>query len=109
MRSLRHAAGRGFGVASLILLLAVGPAAPLLAEETDETAGASSGPGWGAKTLDVAILRPLYFGQTVVGAVMFGIALPVTLLSGKDDRQIAYETFVETPADDTFTRPLGSF
>ena len=109
MRALRHAAGRGFGVASLILLLAVGPAAPLFAEETDEPPGASSGPGWGAKTLDVAVLRPIYFGQTVVGAVMFGIALPLTLLAGKDDRQIAYETFLETPVDETFTRRLGSF
>ena len=109
MKSLRHAVGRGFGAASLILLLAEGPAAPLLAEETDAPAETSSGPSWRAKTVDAAILRPIYFGQTVVGSVMFAIVLPLTLLSGKDDRQIAYETFVETPADDTFTRPLGSF
>ncbi|MEE3328582.1 MAG: hypothetical protein VX252_14685 [Myxococcota bacterium] len=108
MRLLRQRVGQAGGILSVVLLLALALTFPVHAEDDDE-ATSVSGPNWGAKTLDAALLRPIYFGQTVVGAAMFGVALPFTLISGSDDRQIAYETFVETPADETFRRPLGSF
>lgn len=108
MSSLRRAASRGFEIAGLALILAVAPVAPLLAQESEKPAAASN-PGWGAKTVDLAILRPVSFGQSLAGSAMFLAVLPLTLLSGKDNRRMAYEIFVETPVDETFRRRLGRF
>lgn len=93
------------GLACSLVLL--GSAAGVRAE--DHEAAAPTGVDWGAATLDVAVVRPISFVQTTVGSVLFLAALPLLIPSGRDGFSIAYETFVEAPADETFSRPLGSF
>ena len=64
---------------------------------------------WGAVALDVMLIRPVSFGQTVAGSAFFVVAGPIAFVQGQDAFDVAYETFVETPADDTFKRKLGRF
>ena len=56
---------------------------------------------------DVALARPGCFLATIVGAVVFVVALPIAATSGSV-KQTA-DTLVLTPARATFTRPLGDF
>ena len=56
---------------------------------------------------DVALARPGCFLATVLGAVIFVVALPIAATSGSV-KQTA-DTLVVTPAKATFTRPLGDF
>ena len=90
-----------------------------------ETAAASSGPSVGSKIFDCAVLRPFGFVATIIGGAFFvpaavlasGIPLvPATVLFEHRDRvriaegiEAAWEHFVVTPAENTFTRPLGEF
>ena len=55
------------------------------------------------------LIRPVSFGQTVAGSAFFVVAGPIAFVRGQDAFDVAYETFVETPADDTFKRELGRF
>lgn len=99
---------RAGGLLGLSLTLALWvPAGGISAE--DAAPPSESRAGWGAATLDVVVVRPISFLQTAVGSVLFVVALPLTLPSGQDGRALAYETFVETPADETFSRQLGRF
>lgn len=56
---------------------------------------------------DVALVRPGCFLATVLGSVVFVIALPITATS-KSMRSTA-NTLVVRPAAATFTRPVGDF
>ena len=56
---------------------------------------------------DVAIVRPGCFLATVLGSVVFVVALPITVTS-KSFRSTA-DTLVVHPAAATFTRPVGDF
>jgi hypothetical protein len=56
---------------------------------------------------DVALVRPGCFLATVIGSVVFVVALPIAAASGSV-RQTA-DTLVMTPARATFTRPVGDF
>lgn len=89
---------------TLFLLL---PAGGISAE--DAAAVPVSRAGWGVTTLDVVVVRPISFLQTAAGSALFVVALPLIIPSGRDGRALAYETFVETPANETFSRELGRF
>lgn len=56
---------------------------------------------------DVVLVRPGCFLATIVGSVVYVIALPVTATS-KSMRSAA-NTLVIHPAQATFTRPVGDF
>ena len=56
---------------------------------------------------DVTIVRPGCLVATVIGSVFFVIALPIAAMSGSV-KQTA-NTLVVTPAQATFTRPIGDF
>ena len=60
-----------------------------------------------ATITDVALVRPGCFVATLIGSAVFLVALPVAAISGSV-RQTA-DTLVVTPAQATFTRPLGDF
>ena len=94
----------GGGLLGLALLLSFPVSAD--AGEYQEEGRASR---WGAVALDVILIRPVSFGQTLAGSAFFVVAAPVAYANGRDSFDVAYETFVETPADDTFKRELGSF
>ena len=94
----------GVGLVGLALLLA----SPLSADE-GEYQSESAASRWGAVALDVIVVRPVSFGQTVAGSAFFVVAGPIAYANGQDSFDVAYETFVETPADDTFKRELGRF
>jgi hypothetical protein len=56
---------------------------------------------------DVALARPGCFLATIVGSVVFVVALPFAATSGSV--RATANTLVVTPARATFTRPLGDF
>ena len=60
-----------------------------------------------ATITDVALVRPGCFVATLIGSAVFIVALPVAAISGSI-KQTA-DTLVVTPAQATFTRPLGDF
>ena len=92
------------GVWVLLLILALS-SAPQAAEDTnDDGNGAAT---WGAVALDVVVIRPVSFGQTVAGSAFFAVAGPIAYLRGQDAFDVAYESFVEVPAVYTFKRKLG--
>jgi len=62
-----------------------------------------------ASIFDVALLRPLGFVTTLVGAGLFVPAALVTLPTGKDGLEHAWDVFITTPVQHTFKRPLGEF
>lgn len=92
----------------LALILALAPVAGALAQdvaidpfrEVQDTT-----PGF--MVFDALLVRPLSLFATCVGAATFVVALPVTLVT-KQTRQSA-EKLMKTPAEYTFTRPLGFF
>ena len=95
------------GALTLLLVLTLSSALQAADEDVYEV---DTGPKrWGAVALDAVVIRPVSFGQTVAGSAFFVVAGPVAFLRSRDAFDVAYETFVETPADDTFKRELGRF
>jgi hypothetical protein len=60
-----------------------------------------------AAITDVALVRPGCFVATLLGTAVFIVALPVAAISGSI-KQTA-DTLIVTPAQATFTRPVGDF
>jgi len=56
---------------------------------------------------DLTIVRPGCFFVTILGSVIFVVALPVAACSGSV--KATADTLVVHPAQATFTRPLGDF
>src|ERR1035437_4614084 len=87
-----------FTIIVCILALLLSTASPALAtSDTDAT----------SVVVDAVLARPVSFGLTLIGAVVFVVSLPVAAPSGSVGK--AAQTLVVTPAKDTFTRPLGDF
>lgn len=102
MRSSSPNFGRRL-VSSLLILTLF--AAPAVAEKGEEEA--STGPFWGDVVFDIGVLRTLGAVQTVVGLGMFVVAGPLSWPGGS--WQEAWDVFVQSPYDETFTRKLGRF
>ena len=60
-----------------------------------------------AAITDVALVRPGCFVATLMGSVVFVVALPIAAIS-HSIRSTA-DTLVIGPAQATFTRPIGDF
>jgi len=60
-----------------------------------------------ASITDVALVRPGCFIATVIGSAVFVVALPFAAASGSIGKTA--DTLVMTPAQATFTRPVGDF
>jgi len=79
------------------------------ASASDNTPGYANGgdaaPSAAAMTADLVLARPIGFGATILGSIVFVVALPFELLSGNVSAP-ARKLVVE-PARYTFTRPLG--
>jgi hypothetical protein len=60
-----------------------------------------------ATITDVALVRPGCFIATLFGSAVFLVALPIAAISGSVHRTA--DTLVLSPAQATFTRPLGDF
>jgi hypothetical protein len=60
-----------------------------------------------ATITDVALVRPGCFVATILGSVVFVVALPFAAASGSIHRTA--DTLVIGPAQATFTRPVGDF
>ncbi len=56
---------------------------------------------------DVTLVRPGCFAATVIGSVFFVVALPFAAMSGSI--KSTANTLIVTPAQATFTRPVGDF
>ena len=59
----------------------------------------------GATTADLLLARPGGAVATVLGAAVFVVGLPFTLINGSTEQ--AAQTLVVQPANYTFARPLG--
>lgn len=60
-----------------------------------------------ATITDVALVRPGCFLATLLGSALFVVALPIAACSGSIKSTAS--TLVGTPAQATFTRPIGDF
>jgi hypothetical protein len=60
-----------------------------------------------AAITDVALVRPGCFLATLLGSVVFVVALPIAATSGSI--KSTADTLVVSPAQATFTRPIGDF
>ena len=60
-----------------------------------------------AVVFDLVVLRPLNLGATVVGAVYYGLSVP--LLYPHEGLDTAFDIFVYAPYEYTFHRELGDF
>ena len=87
----------------LVAALVVTPAATL-ADEHEDSGGA---PPILDVIFDVALLRPLGAVQTGIGLGFFAIAGPLSWPGGS--LREAWDVFVGTPYEETFTRKLGRF
>lgn len=63
-------------------------------------------PSAGAMAFDLVIVRPIGLVATVLGAGLFVLQLPLSLIQGEPPSEPA-KKLVEEPAKFTFTRPLG--
>ena len=68
---------------------------------------ASQEPDPTAVAADALVMRPLMFGATVAGSVIFAAYLPIAAIS-KTVKSTA-QILVVGPAKGTFTRPLGDY
>lgn len=57
--------------------------------------------------IDVIVARPVSLAMTIIGSALFVVSLPVAI-PAQSVEKVAH-TLVVTPAEDTFTRPLGDF
>ena len=93
MTFINRAACRTLGA----VLLVAAVSTPALAREDV--------PRWEDQTLDAVVARPLGVVATGVGAVLWGLSLPFTLLGGNAGE--AADSLVLSPARETFMRCLG--
>jgi hypothetical protein len=96
--------------AAIILVLATAGPAPGSPADTAAAEQAQTGIAWneiGAKTLDVALLRPLGAIATVAGFGFFVAASPIAAASQRIGS--SWDMLVLAPADYTIQRPLGTF
>lgn len=68
--------------------------------------GIDGSPSAGAMAFDLVIVRPVGLVATVLGAGLFVLQLPLSLIQGEPPSEPA-KKLVEEPAKFTFTRPLG--
>ncbi len=67
--------------------------------------GIDEEPSGGAMVADAVVARPLFLATTVIGASLYVVTLPISLLGGNVEQ--AGETLVVKPARNTFVRCLG--
>ncbi|WP_083851724.1 hypothetical protein [Alcanivorax hongdengensis] len=91
----------------LAFALMLGLCSPLAAHarsgQADDIEGAR--PGEVAMIADTVLVRPVMFGATIVGAALYTVSLPFSLL-GRNAAE-AGNVLVVTPARSTFLRCLG--
>ncbi|MGH8444499.1 MAG: hypothetical protein ACREVL_04485 [Solimonas sp.] len=90
---------RMFTVAA-VLALGVGSAQAQVTEEVDTS------PSGVAMAADLLIVRPVSLVATVLGAGLFVLQLPLSLIQGEPPSEPARKLIIE-PAQYTFSRPLG--
>jgi hypothetical protein len=74
------------------------------ADETRETLDGT--PSAGAMAFDLILVRPVGLVATVLGAGLFVLQLPLSMIQGEPPSAPAKKLVVE-PAQFTFSRPLG--
>ena len=74
---------------------------------TVNPASAAGDTGATSVAIDVIVARPVSLAMTIIGSALFVVSLPVAI-PAQSVEKVAH-TLVVTPAEDTFTRPLGDF
>lgn len=93
-------------VAFLLVILLSGTPALLQAQPAYSVKDQPDEPSAEAIVADVLILRPIGFLATVLGAVLYVVALPISLPTRSAD--VVGEKLVVNPAKYTFVRPVGA-
>ena len=83
-----------------VLALCVGSAQAQVTEDVD------TAPSGIAMAADLLIVRPVSLVATVLGAGLFVLQLPLSVIQGEPPNDAARKLVVE-PAQFTFSRPLG--
>ena len=86
--------------AAAVLALCVGSAQAQVTEDVD------TAPSAVAMAADLLIVRPVSLVATVLGAGLFVVQLPLSIVQGEPPSEPARKLIVE-PAKFTFSRPLG--
>jgi len=84
-------------IAFLMIFALITSAVPVMAGEIDEA----------DIIADALVVRPVSFAATVVGSVIFVVALPFSIPSGSVGT--VGQEIVVAPAKYTFIRPMGDF
>jgi hypothetical protein len=95
---------RKITISLIIFCLIIVPAASFATSESEPVAG-KKGPNAIEYTLDLLIARPIGIVLVPVGAVIFAVAYPFTLINDSTDN--AYDALLGENIDYTFKRPLG--
>lgn len=91
-------------ISCVIFCLIIIPAASFATSENGPAAE-EKGPNALEYTLDLLIARPIGIVLVPVGAVIFAVAYPFTLIDDSTDK--AYDALLGENIDYTFKRPLG--
>ncbi len=79
----------------------------LLLSSSSARAGDDPGLRFAAVTVDIFIARPFTFAVSLLGGVLWTVALPIT--APTHTMKDSFDTLVRTPWDLTFERSLGDF
>jgi hypothetical protein len=101
MKSLNRVAATA--VVTIASIIAGGQS--LAASSYSSYGSLESGPRWEDQAMDAVLARPLGVIGTGLGAVVWGISLPFSLLGGNAGE--AADTLVGGPAREAFVRCLG--
>ncbi len=94
-----------FTLAATLCSTGLALSGPANASDYDRTYLESDGPHGGDMFGDLFIVRPATAGVTVIGAAIWLVSLPFTLIGGNAGE--AGNTLVAEPFAYTFSRPLG--
>ncbi|PID74085.1 MAG: hypothetical protein CSB33_00445 [Desulfobacterales bacterium] len=89
----------------LIFCLTAMPLGPVLADDQGMELEQEEETTAGLMAFDALLVRPAGFGATVLGTLVFVIALPFTLPTGSTGD--SFDSLMKSPAQYTFYRPLG--
>jgi hypothetical protein len=94
-------------IASFFLILSVSFTQLSSVNATEDNSSRQKQPGPGVMTVDFALCRPLGLVAMLGGTVIFVLSSPFSAIGGNIDE--AWDSLVVSPAEYTFTRPLGQF
>lgn len=101
---MRHFIRRCLALTLVAGLVAVPFVTAVTAQEIG-TVSEKEGTDPGLMAFDLLLVRPAGIGATILGTLVFVVALPFSLAAGNTGE--TFDNLMKTPAQYTFHRPLG--